>query len=482
MGNCLEQCRHEEQSHESIPEGTEQASLGEDCSQNVRMTSNQVGTQNIATTQHNTTQHITQHYTINPCNDTVNATRAFSELQDEIKQTLIDRVKNDLSKIHIPGTNWYLPLQSVVIDQSMRRVLIHDKSKVQDKSRNKDPRHYSGEIYERNCSGKRTYRSSQGSFDNQSVEGILRFEGSFESVETDSDSKSISISEYESDSTNSDESNSFVFDETDCYEAMLDVVTSEKNNPSSNRRIVIVGDGGLGKSTTAQKFLTLWAYGHCLQDIFAVVWIDMKCVNYEVDLFENMRLQHPIMKKINTQSENIKDVFEKCADRVIYIFDALDECPSPDQGFKFYNESQQEYHKSIFIILTRPDGKDVIAPAASVEFAINPFKSDQFYDFIHKFPFDNDEKRQALSTKVESDKVIKKCFPIPMYAAMICALFNYEISHINLENPLDIYKALFGMILRAAEIKLLEKKISSEKNPNEKAKLSRLKRELIREP
>ena len=38
------------------------------------------------------------------------------------------------------------------------------------------------------------------------------------------------------------------------------------------------------------------------------------------------------------------------------------------------------------------------------------------------------------------------------------------------------------MILRAAEIKLLEKKISSEKNPNEKAKLSRLKRELIREP
>ena len=64
--------------------------------------------------------------------------------------------------------------------------------------------------------------------------------------------------------------------------------------------------------------------------------------------------------------------------------------------------------------------------------------------------------------------MINKVFPIPVYAVMICVLFDQESNRLNFKSPIDIYKALLGMILKATEIKSLERELAKEKDVEKK--------------
>ena len=228
-----------------------------------------------------------------------------------------------------------------------------------------------------------------------------------------------------------------------------------------------------------------------------------------VDLFQNVCEQHPILKEQLSSDELqfVREVFSKCAKKVMFILDGIDESKTPEQAFEFYDRSRQEYRESTFIVLTRPEGKEALARAKMVEFAINDFEPQQFPVFVNQFPFSGKDaqekrsKRDLLMAELESNDVIKKVFPIPVYAVMICVLFNQEYegfgkekasaklrpqSHerkkaegTSFQSPLDIYKALLGMILKATEIRSLERKIANEKNQEKKDSLSKRKTQLL---
>ena len=90
---------------------------------------------------------------------------------------------------------------------------------------------------------------------------------------------------------------------------MSDAIESEAK--LENRLLLVTAPGGMGKTTTACKLMTLWARDGCLRDIFAVIRIDMKQVNYQKDLFDNMLSQYPSIRGAFTKEElaKIKESF-----------------------------------------------------------------------------------------------------------------------------------------------------------------------------
>ena len=112
-------------------------------------------------------------------------------------------------------------------------------------------------------------------------------------------------------------------------------------------------------------------------------------------------------------------------------------------------------------MLTRPEGKPITEGSISqvVECTLNDLDEKQCNEFVEKFPFTTRKKgsrKDLLLRALKDNAAVKTAFPAPMNAAMICRLYDDDTCNGEVKNELDIYKALMGVYLKVAEIKMLD--------------------------
>ena len=188
-----------------------------------------------------------------------------------------------------------------------------------------------------------------------------------------------------------------------------------------NLLIVVTAAGGRGKTTTAKKLMWHWANGDFLDDYCLVVWIDVKQINCEVDLCTNVLLQYPFIKGCSQfeshQLKAIPEMFRLSQKRIIWMLDGLDESINHDSMRDFVKKSTQKYTESIFIILMREEGKDILGECIdrAAEFSLCELDSNQCIEFIEAYPFSGNvrkvqEKRQSIRTQLEKNPAITLTF------------------------------------------------------------------------
>ena len=184
-----------------------------------------------------------------------------------------------------------------------------------------------------------------------------------------------------------------------------------------------------------------------------------------------MLIQYPIVRSefSDDQLKQLKEIFRTSQEQVFWMIDGLDESASYHRAQCFLERNEQLFHKSVFLVLTRSEGKKILSPvtARRAEFSMNDLDPDQCRLFVEKFPFFGKKernriaKRKAVLEALEANQVIKEAFPIPINAVMICALFNDDsFSGEQLENQLDILDALIGMNIKATRVKTIEMQLT----------------------
>ena len=72
----------------------------------------------------------------------------------------------------------------------------------------------------------------------------------------------------------------------------------ERISKSDNtKRIVVIASGGRGKTVMSKRLMVEWALGRHLETFVMVVRLDMKLMEFDITLFENMLNQYPIFQR-----------------------------------------------------------------------------------------------------------------------------------------------------------------------------------------
>ena len=157
-----------------------------------------------------------------------------------------------------------------------------------------------------------------------------------------------------------------------------------------------------------------WALLFCLQFFFAVIRIDMKQVDFDKDLFENMLMQYTVFSgMMAVQIDKIRGIFRDFQEKVFWILDGIDESQSQShQAEAFIAKSQHFYSRSVFMFLTREEGKPLLGTSLTqvAEFSMSDLDWNQCNTFIEKFPFTGakaDTKRELLINTLKKNATIK---------------------------------------------------------------------------
>merc|ERR1712237_244774 len=96
-----------------------------------------------------------------------------------------------------------------------------------------------------------------------------------------------------------------------------------------------------------------WGQGEYLPNNHAVLRLDMKQVDYNKSLFDNVLIQYQVLlgKYSDAELKAIEEALRTHQERLVWMLDGIDESQSHFEAERFITNSQQRFSKSTFIML-----------------------------------------------------------------------------------------------------------------------------------
>ncbi|XP_072182192.1 uncharacterized protein [Diadema setosum] len=222
-----------------------------------------------------------------------------------------------------------------------------------------------------------------------------------------------------------------------------------------SKRLLIQGDGGVGKTTLCSKIAWDWCQGRIFQDLDMVIVIPLRDVKVDKTIGSIVERYLP---HSNTATANkIDDYISRHLSKVILVFDGFDEF-NGNIGGKSTSEiirilGLEQYESCKVIVTSRPWRTD--------EFRLNKNLAEA-YTFISVEGFNEENLRTyikryfqiremdtladtLLSFIEENDFIRYNMAPFPIYCAMLCLMWN-DISVEKREKmpKLQTFSEIFG--------------------------------------
>ena len=381
------------------------------------------------------------------------------EIMEDLQITLQDHVKANLSTIRIPASSTIIDLAEVVLNQSMHCWLDQDDEDQAQYAVETDEFIANEEFLRPGTPEVESGRESNKEPNTLNEPNLMIDTAFFPTLDDNSDSELDEDDPSDTDSdteNNADHEAGFV---RVCFQRMCDII--EAVIKRGGRMVLVTAPGGRGKTTAAKKLVLEWAKGEYLESFYVVVRLDVKQIQFDKSLFQNILIQYPILEgKYNSKELlTIEDSLRNYQNKVLIILDGIDESQSHKDAEKFIVASRQRYSQSVFMMLTREEGKPILGTSIvhAAEFRMNDLDETQCQEFVQKFPFSGanaEEKRQTMIKAWEHNDVIRSAFPVPLNAAMLCRLYD-DSSEVKLGGEIDLIAALLGTLLKAREMKEL---------------------------
>ncbi|XP_072171707.1 uncharacterized protein [Diadema setosum] len=210
------------------------------------------------------------------------------------------------------------------------------------------------------------------------------------------------------------------------------VANDEYENLS--KRLLIQGEGGVGKTTLCAKIAWDWCQGRILQDLDMVLLIPLRDVT-------NKRSIGGILKTYLSDSNpaktyQIDDYISRNHSRILIIFDGFDEfnekLSGKDSSEVIHILRMEQYKSCKVIVTTRPWRTDEFMMEKKLADAytflnVEGFDTDNLSDYIRRYfrIRENINRAESLISFMEENEVIRSNMaPFPIYCAMLCLMWN----------------------------------------------------------
>ncbi|XP_072171978.1 uncharacterized protein [Diadema setosum] len=212
-----------------------------------------------------------------------------------------------------------------------------------------------------------------------------------------------------------------------------DLLTNNENGILS-KRLLIQGEGGVGKTTLCAKIAWDWCQGKILQDLDMVLLIPLRDIKGATSIggFVKTYLSHS-----NTATKKkIDDYISANLSRILIIFDGFDEF---NEKLSKTSSSEvirilvsEQYNSCKVIVTTRPWRTNEFMMDKSLAetytfLHVQGFNKENLSTYIRKY-FRIREKdnlaKSLISFMQENDVIRSNMAPFPIYCAMLCLLWN----------------------------------------------------------
>ncbi|XP_071505951.1 NACHT, LRR and PYD domains-containing protein 3-like [Diadema antillarum] len=241
--------------------------------------------------------------------------------------------------------------------------------------------------------------------------------------------------------------------ETMTYENLF----TKSENGSLVQRLLIQGQGGVGKSTLCAKIAWDWCQGRILQDLDMVLLIPLR------DVTDDKTIGDLIKKYLcdsNTVTSNqIDDYISNNPDKVLLILDGFDEF----NGTLHENDNNEiirilglEKNKLCKVIVTTRPWRtdefrmDKTLAKAYTFITIDGFSKENLPTYIRKYfkVKDKDNLAENLIAFMDKNDVIRlNVAPFPIYCAMLCLLWDEFSDKRKEQNSFsDVFQKMISLL------------------------------------
>ncbi|XP_072182211.1 uncharacterized protein [Diadema setosum] len=213
-----------------------------------------------------------------------------------------------------------------------------------------------------------------------------------------------------------------------------DLLTNDETGHLS-KRLLIQGEGGVGKTTLCSKIAWDWSQGRILNDLDMVIVVPLR------DVKNDISIGGIVKKYLNDSNEattkQIDNYISKHQDKCLLVFDGFDEF---DGELKDKNSSEvirilnvEQYKSCKVIVTTRPYRRYEFAmskhlPNAYMFIAVEGFNEKNVTTYIRRFfevsQKEDDFAESLVSFMHENDIIQSNMAPFPIYCAMLCLMWK----------------------------------------------------------
>ncbi len=244
------------------------------------------------------------------------------------------------------------------------------------------------------------------------------------------------------------------------------------NGLGKNRRILIKGNPGIGKTTFSRKVAFDWAndsWPECeqLESILVTFLVTLKYIDSNQSIADMIKQQHPCLvlnKKVTTGL--LSEILEECGHHCLVILEGYDEIPEDFNMNLDYILENKAYRDCHFIVTSRPNAVENLEHYMGAIASIEGFSKENTRRYIEKVIEDHTKWRAAY--QYTEDNAIEDMWRYPILVLFLCLLVNWGAVDLNTEKLMvgEFYTRLLHCIFR----RFIAEKIGKEKQEEEEAK------------
>ncbi len=223
-------------------------------------------------------------------------------------------------------------------------------------------------------------------------------------------------------------------------------------NLDTNRRILIKGDPGIGKSTFVRRLALDWANDEWtdteLKSIELLFIVSLRFIDATQTIENMIKCQHKCLAENENITEAIlKYILEKAGKNCLVILEGFDEIPKNNQGL--LKILRNEVIRDCCIMVTsRPNATDEIEDSMGTISSIEGFSKENTEIYIEKM-IDDERKRSATFEYMESS-ALQDMWRYPIHVLFLCLLVQWDEIDLDVEDLQvgDFYTRLLNYLFK----------------------------------
>ncbi|XP_072176989.1 uncharacterized protein [Diadema setosum] len=225
-----------------------------------------------------------------------------------------------------------------------------------------------------------------------------------------------------------------LIDQSDMHKTPLSYEDILNNNGRLSKRLLIQGEGGVGKTTLCAKIAWDWCQGRVLQHVEMLLFIPLQDVTDDKSI--GTIVNRYLSDSNAATHKQIDDYISKNPSKVLLVFDGLDEFRGKLDG-KSSSEvirilGFEQYKSCKVIVTTRPWRTDEFMEEKNLASAytfisIEGFNKENLSTYIKRYfrSRARDGLAESLINFMEENDVIRlNMTPFPIYCAMLCLIWK----------------------------------------------------------